>query len=600
NPPYSAQQSSQNNNNQNLPYPTLDARIRDTYAAQSVAANKKNLYDSYIRAIRWASDRIGERGIVSFVTNGSFLDHNNMDGLRKCLSNDFSHLYLLNLRGFIRGKSKDLSKREGGSIFDILTGVAITIMVKDPAHVGLCELCYHDIGDFLSREEKLQIIDRFGNIGAIDWQRLYPNDSGDWINQRDPAFDKFMPLTTADSVDSLFGIWSNGLLAARDAWVYNYSRSALSGNMARMSATYNEEVNRYEALCRGKTKDQWPDPEKVVEKDPKKISWTSSLLPNVARGRKAIFDQSRIVASMYRPFSKCHCYYDNMMNHRVAQWPKLIPSPKHKNVVISSIGVADRKGYSAFITDQIPDYHLTDTGTCFPLYWYEKTDNSAKPQGEMFGSAGSPDADGYVRRDAITDWALDTFLSHYSDASISKEDIFWYVYGLLHSPEYKQRFSADIKKMLPRIPFAQDFWAFSNAGRKLGGWHLNYESVEPYSLAESHRLVMEDADYRVSKMVFGKKEGKPDKTTIIYNAHLTLRDIPLEAYDYVVNGKSAIEWIMERYQITTDKTSGIQNDPNQWSGDPKYILNLLKRIVRVSVESCRIVKGLPPLLEARG
>ncbi len=604
NPPYSAQQDSQNDNNQNLAYPTLDARIRDTYAAQSAAANKKNLYDSYIRAIRWASDRIGERGIVAFVTNGSFLDANNMDGLRKCLPAEYSQLYVFNLRGNARTQGEERRKEAGGIFGEgSRTPVVISLMVKDPAHVGTCELHYHDIGDYLSREEKLEIVEGFGSIAAIDWQRLNPNDSGDWINQRDPAFDKFMPLTTAENENGLFGIWSNGLLAARDAWVYNYSRSALSSNMSRMSATYNEEVDRYAALCKGKSKDQWPDPEKIVDKDPKKISWTSSLLPNVTRGRKAIFDQSRIVESMYRPFSKCYCYYDNLMNHRVAQWPKLMPTPQYRNVVISTTGIGASKTFSGLVSDTIPNYHMHDTGQYFPLYWYEKPDDSAKPQGEMFSAAGTADADGYIRRDAITDWALEQFRNHYRDEIIGKEDIFCYVYGILHSPEYKQRFAADLKKMLPRIPFAKDFRAFCDAGRKLGDLHLNYETVEPFPLTEeSKRLVMEDGDYRVKKMTFGKKDGKPDKTVIAYNENLILRDIPLEAYDYVVNGKPAIEWIIERYQVTVDKASGIKNEPNDWCSEhnnPRYIVDLVKRIVRVGVESARIVKALPKLSEAK-
>ena len=242
--------------------------------------------------------------------------------------------------------------------------------------------------------------------------------------------------------------------------------------------------------------------------------------------------------------------------------------------------------------------HLTDSGQCFPLYWYEKVEDGAEPQGEMFSSVGAPDTDGYVRRDAITDWALGAFRGHYGDATITKEGIFWYVYGILHSPEYKQRFAADLKKMLPRIPFAEDFNAFSDAGRRLGDWHLNYETVEPFPLTEeAKRLVMEPDDYLVTKMTFGKKDGKPDKSVIVYNPHLVLRDIPLEAYAYVVNGKPAIEWIMERYQVTVDKASGIKNYPNQWSDDPRYIVDLLKRVVRVSLESCRIVQELPPLNE---
>lgn len=304
---------------------------------------------------------------------------------------------------------------------------------------------------------------------------------------------------------------------------------------------------------------------------------------------------------MYRPYSKQWLYFDGMLNDRQGKSPLFFPSPKHRNLVIFATGIGASKPFSALVADCVPNLHLHDTGQCFPLYWYEKLDESAKPQSEMFGAFATPDADGYIRRDAIADWALDEFRKRYNDSSITKEDIFWYVYGILHSLEYKQRFASDLKKMLPRIPFAKDFRAFCDAGRKLGVWHLNYETVEPFPLTEeSKRLVMEDGDYRVSKITFGKKDGKPDKTVIVYNAHLTLRDIPLEAYEYVVNGKSAIEWIMERYQITVDKSSGIKNDPNDWCtehGNPRYIVNLLKSIVRVGAESARLVKGLPPLNE---
>jgi predicted helicase len=277
----------------------------------------------------------------------------------------------------------------------------------------------------------------------------------------------------------------------------------------------------------------------------------------------------------------------------------MFPTPRHGNIFISSTGVADRKGYSALVTDHVPNMHLTDTGQCFPLYWYERVDEvEGEPQTEMFVNAATPDADGYIRRDAISDWALGEYRRRYSDDSITKEDIFWYVYGILHSPEYKDRFAADLKKMVPRIPFAADFVAFRDAGRDLGRCHLDYETVEPWPLEEEmKRLVMEPADWRVHKMVFGKRGGAKDRSTIVYNANVVLKGIPEEAYDYVVNGKSAIEWVTERYAVTVHKESGIRNDPNDWSDDPRYIVDLLKRIVRVSMETVRIVRSLPPLGE---
>lgn len=401
---------------------------------------------------------------------------------------------------------------------------------------------------------------------------------------------------------AIFGIYSLGVVTNRDPWAYNMSRSALKSNMRGMIEAYNEDRDRYEKQCAGRKKDQWPEVESVISADPKRISWTRALKADIQRHKELAFDEAAVIVGAYRPFNKQWMYFSRRCNEMVYQMPKLFPTPKHRNVVISSTGVADRKGYSAFISDLIPNLHITDTGQCFPLYWYEKSGESVKPQSEMFAAAAMPDADGYIRRDAITDWALEQFRQHYRDQSIGKDDIFCYVYGVLHSLEYKQRFAADLKKMLPRIPFAQDFRAFCDAGRKLGDWHLNYETVEPFALTEDcKRLVMEDGDYRLVKMTFGKKDGKPDKSVIAYNAHLTLRDIPLEAYDYVVNGKPAIEWIMERYQVTVDKASGIKNDPNDWCtehGNPRYIVDLVKRIVRVSIESARIIKSLPGLNES--
>lgn len=602
NPPYSSRQESANDNNQNLKYPTLDDEIRKSYAAKSVAANKKDLYDSYIRAIRWATNRIGERGVVAFVTNGSFLDANNMDGLRKCLTEDFSHLYVFNLRGNQRTSGEE-SRREGGKIFGSgsRTPVAITIMVKDPAHVGHGVLHYHDIGDYLSQQEKLDIIEGFGCIDAVPWRKLVPNSEGDWENQRDPEFEKFILIGSRDSTEcpKLFSTYSLGVGTNRDAWVYGFSKNKLEINVKNTVSIYNSEVTRFHNIYRGVPKDKWPRIEDFVESDPKLISWSSSLLPNVVRGKNAIFNANRIIRSIYRPFCKQYLYFDEMLNHRTGQWAVYFPTPTHTNLTISVPGGGGTKEFSALVANTVLDLNMLSAGSqCFPLYWYEKVEDEAAPQGEMFASAGAPNADGYVRRDAITDWALEAFRTYYGDTTITKEGIFWYVYGILHSPEYKQRFAADLKKMLPRIPFAEDFNAFSDAGRRLGDWHLNYETVEPFPLTEeAKRLVMEQDDYLVTKMTFGKKDGKPDKSVIVYNPHLVLRDIPLEAYAYVVNGKPAIEWIMERYQVTVDKASGIKNDPNEWSEDPRYIVDLLKRIVRVSLESVRIVKALPALKE---
>ena len=598
NPPYSAGQRSQNDNSKNLSYPTLDERIRATYTAQSGAKLIKNLYDSYVRAIRWASDCIEDRGVVAFVTNGSFLDANSMDGLRKCLVKEYSQLYIFNLRGNARTQGEERHK-EGGSVFGSgsRTPVAISIMVKDPAHTGPCELRYYDIGDYLNREDKLGRLEAVGDIGGIDWQTITPNAEGDWINQRDPVFDTFIPLSDeGKGSQAVFAIYSLGVATNRDAWVYNMNRDSLAENMRRMIDAFNENSRRYAELCDGKNKASCPKLEDVIDADPKRISWTRALKADAKLGKRFVLDETALTTSMYRPYTKQCFYFNRQFNEMVCQIPKLFPTPRHRNVVISVTGRGASKSFSALVADVIPNLHLHDTGQCFPLYWYEKLEGKAKPQDEMFAAEATPDADSYIRHDAITDWALEAFRKHYGNDGITREDIFWYVYGILHSPEYKMRFAANLKKMLPRIPYAKDFRAFRDAGRELGDWHLNYETVDPYPLTEGDkRLVMEDDDYRVVKMSFGKGGRNPDKTVIAYNHHLILRDIPLEAYDYIVNGKPAIEWIMDRYQVTTEKNSGIGNDPNAWSEDPRYIVDLVKRIVTVSVESVRIIKSLPPL-----
>ncbi len=588
NPPYYAQQSSVNDNNKNINYPDLDNRIAKTYAAQSDAKLVKNLYDSYIRAIRWASDRISDNGIIAFVTNGSFIDANNMDGLRKNLTKEFSHLYILNLRGNARTQGEE-RRKEGGGIFGegSRTPVAITIMVKETSHSSPCELYYYDIGDYLNKKEKFDFIEKVKSIENIEWQKITPNQNGDWINQRDPIFQQFIALGNKNDVstDSIFNIYSQGVITSRDSWVYNSNNSTVESNIRRMIDAYNSDRIKYlNALSSN------PGQEINVNTDHKQISWSRALKNDAKRNKEYSFKPESMVQSMYRPFFKQWMYFNRCLNEMVCQIPKIFPTRKHRNVVIMTTGIGASKEFSSLVCGLVPNYHMHDTGQCFPLYWYEKIEDDSSIR------CSSVNFDGYVRHDAISDWALQKFCNYYQDKHICKEDIFWYVYGILHSPEYKQRFSKNLKKMLPHIPLAKDFYIFCDAGHKLSELHLNYEDIEPYPLTEDKKDFQDK--FFVNKMVFGKKDGKPDKSTIIFNDLITFRDIPLEAYEYIVNGKSAIEWIMERYQPIVDNESGILNDPNQWSDDPHYIFNLVKRIVRMSIDSMKIIKNLPPLQES--
>lgn len=596
NPPYSVGQTDANDNNQNLDYLKLDGRIRDTYAAESTATNRNSLYDSYIRGIRWATDRIKDNGIIGFVTNGSFIDGNAADGIRKCLGKEFSKIYCFNLRGNARTQGED-RRKEKGNVFGegTRTPVAITILVKQKNHAGSAKIYYHDIGDYLSREEKLKAIKDFGSIKHIDWQALNPNAEGDWINLRNPEFEGYIPLSE-DSPNDIFSVRSRGLETTRDAWVYNFDKDNLKTVVDGTIDFYNKELKRYKKTPVATKSSKSFKLDDFVDKDKTKISWSSSLLSSLKQEKEAQFVSKRIVTGLYRPFTKSHVYFDEMLNHRTGKWKGIFPTTEHKNIVIGVMGVGSTKQFSTLISKVIPDLEFISKSQCLPMYIYEK--QSKGYTSDWTKEEGAPDENGYIRRNAIADLALEKFQLSYGDKKISKEDIFYYIYSVLHSPAYRNKYQNDLRRMLPRIPLLKDFWGYSKIGRALAENHLNYETVKPYSSEEevTSGAPKEEKDrYKVNEagMKFPKEKKVEDRTSIIFNQYVTLKDIPESAYDYVVNGKSALEWIMERYAVSTDKDSGIKNDPNEWSDDPRYIVDLVKRIVTVSLETNRLVSELP-------
>lgn len=599
NPPYSVGQKSANDNAQNQSYTKLDGDIARTYAQQSSAGLNKSLYDAYIKAFRWSTDRLDEKngGIIAFVSNGAWIDGNSTDGFRKCLEKEFSTIYVFNLRGNQR-TSGELSRQEGGKIFGSgsRTPIAITILIKKPkASTEKATIHYHDIGNYLSREDKLKIINEFGSIGSIDWQTLTPNEHGDWINERSDIFDTFIPLAPLEKknhkTNSFFITYSNGLATSRDAWLYNSSKYLLSANLTAMIDFYN---NQRLLFAEARKKDPTIQITNFVNYDSSEISWSDIFLRDANNNTPYVFNKSLIGVGLYRPFHKQFLCYDKAIIHRTYQQYKLFPKLEYQNIVIIISGVGASKGFSALASDCVPNYHTLDTDQCFPLYYYDEIDTK---NATLFDDVSK---DKYIRRDAISDFILERSRVAYGNR-VSKEDIFYYVYGILHSTEYRTQFASDLKKMLPRLPLVdepKEFWAFSKAGRALAELHLNYETIEPSTEVRTIFGSGSQINYRVDKMKFPKEGKKTDKSKIIYNHQITIENIPLVAYDYVVNGKSAIEWIMERYAITTHKDSGITNDPNDWAtehNDPKYIYNLLLRIIHLSVESVNIINTLPKL-----
>lgn len=595
NPPYSVGQKSANDNNQKIKYEELDARITETYADQCTMVNKRNLYDSYVRAIRWASDRIKERGIICFVTNGAFLDSNSADGLRKCLQEEFSKIYIFNLRGnaYLQG---ELRKREAGNIFGSGSRlpVAITLLIKTPIRKKL-EVLYHDIGDYLKREEKLISVQREFSFGYMqaegNLKKIIPNDKGDWINQRSEIFSSFLRLGNKKEKDE-FAIfeerYSAGIITARDAWCYNFSREALKTNMTFMIEVYNQEREKWHNNKRKSENSQ-----SFITMDSRKISWDINLSKYLKKDIDLKFNIDSMRMSLYRPYAKSNVYFNHYLNNSVFRLFSMFPTAKAKNLLIIASGIGASKDFSVLMTDCTPEYKVMFNGQCFPMYWYEESQDK---QGRLF----EDNVPKFTKHEAISNKALSMFQDRYRDYDITKEDIFYYIYGVLSSHEYRERFGDDVKKMLARVPLAKDFRTFSEAGRKLGNLHVNYESVEPMEgliIEEKFPIFTEqDAEYyRVKKM---KIISASKEKFIQYNDKITIKGIPSEAWEYTVNGKSALEWIVERYQDSTDKDSGLRNDCNAWSiehGNPRYVLELIERVVRVSVESVKIVKALPEL-----
>ena len=587
NPPYSAGQRSANDNAANVSYPHLDKRIEDTYAKGTSSQLKRNLFDSYVRAIRWASDRIGDRGVIGFITNGGWLDAGAMTGLRHCLRQEFGNLYVLNMRGDQR-TSGELSRREGGKLFG--TGsrapIAISVFAKNPEKKEKGVIHYHDIGDYLTREEKLTRLVAFASGAQIvPWNRIEPDPYGDWINQRDSAFDTYISLgdKKAKGAETVFRLYSLGLATNRDAWCYNASRDELERNVRRSLEFYNSEVDRY--ACDG----QDEAINDFVETDPKRFSWTRASRQGVKRGRHIEFDANSVRLGIYRPFSPRWAYFSRDYNEAPGLIPAIFPKADSENRVICTTSIGDKQ-FSTLMVAVLPDLHLIGAAQCFPRYAYFE------------------DHDGKIERQSnITESALRAIRDAYRDQAdeIDADLIFDYIYGLMHSLDYRQRFGKNLLKQLPRIPFvaiASDFFAFAEAGKALGELHAKYEQVEPYPALVNglplDRADLPNVDFHVTKMRFAGKRGV-DRSTVVYNHHVTVSGIPEDAYAYSVNGKTPVEWVLDRQRVSTHKASGIVNDANRYAtetmGDPTYPLKLLLRAITIGIETSRIIRQLPPL-----
>ena len=574
NPPYNVGQINENDNNKNRKYETMDKRVAETYAKDSTASNKNALADPYVKAIRWASDRIGEEGVIAFVTNNSFLDAVAFDGMRKHLEQDFTKIYHIDLKGNAR-TTGERRRKEGGNIFDdqIRVGVGISFFIRksDVTSEGT-EVWIYSIDDYLKVRDKQEVLTQFGDYTNAPMKQAAIDAKHTWLTEGLHAeFETFIPMGTMEAKRSsgeamavIFKTYSNGVKTNRDAWAYNFNRNVLAENISGMIDTYNAEVDRW------KRRVNWDENvDDFVVSDEAKIKWSGDLKLKLKSGTTTNFSQEKVRVSLYRPFTESNLYFDRVVNNRVYVFPSIFPTPEteaENRVIWLKVGAA----WPTFVLmiNKIPDILPQSGSQCFPFYTY--------------------DENGENRRENITDWALAQFRTRYQDEAITKWDIFHYVYGLLHHPEYRERYQANLKRDLPRLPYAPDFWGFAKAGGRLGEIHIAYEEVPEYPLhfIENREVSI---DWRVEKMKLSK-----DKTQLVYNDFLTLDGIPAKAFNYRLGNRSALEWVIDQYRVKTDKRSGILNDPNR-ADDPRYIVKLIGKVITVSLETVEIVEKLPDL-----
>ncbi len=578
NPPYSAGAKSENDNNQNLSHPKFERLVYEKYGKNSTSRSVgQTTRDTLIQSIRMASDVVKDKGVVGFVVNGSFIDSKSADGFRKCVAKEFSHLYVLNLRGNQR-TSGEVSKKEGGKIFDSgsRATVAVIFFVKDKS-VSDNTIDYYDIGDYLKREAKLNLLANFENLESVPFEKITPNNKGDWINQREDGFEKLIPLKRDKTLQnpSVFDINSLGVATNRDPWVYNFSPKILTQSVQKCIDTYNADLKRFNAVFREAFKQRAKGVksgdlykqlnDKEITTDKTKISWTDGLKNKLIKNKNLQeSSEERIRLALYRPFNKQWLYWDKDWINGQREFSKIFPDKSAQNVVINT-GVGNGKDFSALVSDFISDYNLISPNQAYPLYYYDDLGN---------------------RYNAISGYALNLFRRHYGDNLIAEEEIFYYIYAILHHKGYLEKYKNSLAKEVPRIGLSEDFKELSILGKELGELHLNYENGEMHTSVKYTTLMNAEVEgyYDVDKMT---KKGD----SIIYNQNITITKIPKKAFDYVVSGKSAIDWVIERYSITTDKDSLIENNPNDYAGG-KYIFELLCRVIKLSVKSVDLIEKI--------
>ncbi len=564
NPPYNAWQENFNLRNPNRPYREIDAAIRDTYIRRGSAQNKNAVYDMYVRFYRWASDRLGDNGIICFVSNNNFVEKAAFDGFRKSVADEFHEVFVINLKGEARG-SGELRRRQGGNIFSdkIRVGVAISFFVKKRQEKSFF-LHYDEVQDFARANAKLEYISH-QRLNERNLQKLRPDVRGIWLNQTNNDWESLLPLCLKEAkgarerVEAIFGLMSNGVKTQRDEWVYDFDRTTLEDK-----ARYLIEI--YEATRK--------DPG-YTERDT--IKWDAELDRYAKSGVAKTFVTGQIVQAEFRPFNKCWLYFDRHFNGRTYQLPLMFPADA-KNIVISFSGIGARADFCVSSADRPVDLHYGAAADAYQVvsrYRYTKSG---------------------TRIDNITDWGFAQFVAHYGPApkkrAITKDAIFHYVYGVLHDPVYREIYAQNLKRDFPRIPFQSDFWTWADWGEKLMGLHIGYEAVEPWPLTRIDAPDERAREAGVSPRVILKADR--DNGIVTLDSETQLTGIPPEAFLYRLGNRSGIDWILDQYKEKTPRDPTIREKFNtyRFADYKEHVVDLIGRVTRVSVETVAITQAM--------
>lgn len=568
NPPYNANQLNANENNQNREYPGMDKRIKNTYVKHGTAQKFK--YDMYLRFLRWASDRLNENGVIAFVLNNSFIDASSYDGVRKVLADEFNFIYMLNMKGDAR-TSGERRRREGGNVFDnkIREGIAIYFLVRQAGATG-CQIYYTCVDDYLKAPEKKALL-RDNRLQDLPFEHIHPNARHTWIDQAEHMWEDLLPVGSKETKfakrtageDAIFKLFSLGIVTARDEWVYDFESTKLQRKIESFYFHYEQDRKRWNESDKQMPINDFVD---------RTIKWTSELEAHLVSGTILQFDEVYFTQALYRPFVKKYAYYDQVIVHRPYQQPNIFRIGENSENIIIAVNVGNNP-FNVLASKYLVDYHFNGDSQCFPRYTYDEHG---------------------ARHDNITDWAVAQFQARYPDLtgldnlSGLKDQIFAYVYAVLHDPAYREKYALNLKREFPHIPFYDDFVQWAAWGQQLLDLHLNFEDAAPYPL----RRV--DVDYNPERPPKPRLKADKEAGEIVLDTATTLGGIPPEVWDYRLGNRSAVEWVLEYHKERKPRDPTIREKFNtyRFADYKEQVVDLLQRVVTVSVETIKIVNAM--------